>query len=313
MDRREALKAGLCLLGGACIAGSRTLAADPAKGSRLPRIPQNLDVRDRTFEMKLAPVSKLSHLSRLNWLESMLYRLGRETTLSLWRQAFRVPDDGLTAEILSGDWEPYEDDGERLGRFDGMIESRFTKPVEGVSKTEARDLVMMDTGVRLPMETYPTLTVTKNVTTYNALHLRMDGIARLSASMRHHMGKEGELVAYDILRESRIAGARAEGQNKSAAELLQEWAGFATSKESNIFTAGQNVELIKATDTEVITHVKACEWARYFSERHPTVAYLVSCSTDDAFMRTMNDNLRMQRTSTIMEGDKVCDFRVYSV
>jgi hypothetical protein len=63
----------------------------------------------------------------------------------------------------------------------------------------------------------------------------------------------------------------------------------------------------------VILHVTACEWARYFGERHPSVAYLVACSTDEAGPRAVTDGLWMQRTSTIMEGGEVCDFTIYKV
>ena len=69
----------------------------------------------------------------------------------------------------------------------------------------------------------------------------------------------------------------------------------------------------EATDTEVASRITACEWARYFRERHPSVGYLVSCSTDDAAVRAMNDKVRMRRTSTIMGGGRVCDFRIYAV
>jgi len=41
------------------------------------------------------------------------------------------------------------------------------------------------------------------------------------------------------------------------------------------------------------------------------VGYLVACSTDDAELRAVTDGLWMQRTSTIMEGGKLCDFRIY--
>ena len=32
-----------------------------------------------------------------------------------------------------------------------------------------------------------------------------------------------------------------------------------------------------------------------------------------AALRASNDSMRMQRTSTIMEGGKLCDFRIYVV
>lgn len=39
----------------------------------------------------------------------------------------------------------------------------------------------------------------------------------------------------------------------------------------------------------------------------------MACSTDEAAYRAFNDSLRLQRTSTLMEGGQVCDFRVRAV
>lgn len=80
---------------------------------------------------------------------------------------------------------------------------------------------------------------------------------------------------------------------------------------SGLFSAGLNAALIKQSPTEVVVHITECEWARYFRERHPTVGYVLACSTDDADLRATTDKLWLQRTSTLMEGGRVCDFRVY--
>jgi hypothetical protein len=39
----------------------------------------------------------------------------------------------------------------------------------------------------------------------------------------------------------------------------------------------------------------------------------MACSTDETAYRAFNENLRMQRTSTLMEGGEVCDFRIFAV
>jgi hypothetical protein len=77
-------------------------------------------------------------------------------------------------------------------------------------------------------------------------------------------------------------------------------------EEANIFTAGLDIERIRTSEKEAVVHVKECEWARYFQERHPQCGYLMACSTDEAACRAFNKNLRMQRTSTLMEGGKIC-------
>jgi hypothetical protein len=311
MNRRDALKAGFCLLGGACVAAERALAANPGDRPALPRVPANPDLRTRTYEIRLAPAWRRTVDSRLFWLESMLRRLGKDVTLALWHEAFRVPDDGLMAEILADGWEPSDDQTHAPVRMDELIDPHFSSPVEGISSAQAHALVMMDSGVRLPIERYPSLQVRRQITAYDSIHLGLDGMARLATAMTSHLGKQGELLAYDLCRDGRTARAAAEGGKRAADEVLKEWADSGQLTSPTIFSAGLNDELIRASDTEVVLHVTACEWARYFGERHPSVGYLVACSTDDAELRAATDGLWMQRTSTIMEGGKLCDFRVY--
>jgi hypothetical protein len=305
MDRRDMMKTGLCCLGGAWLCSGVSLAGH---GTRL-EIHTNPELAKNTFPLKLQPFWASTYRSRLYFLKSMLERLGRETTLEIWQAAFKAPDDGLMEKILTGTWLPYEAD--KPGRtVDELLEAHFAEPIEGVAKDEARKLVERDHFIALARKKFPALEVEKEINTYSSLHMRMDGASRLVEAMIAKLGKQGELVGYDIIRAARVAGA---GGPREATEVLEEWSSFVDTKERNAFTAGLEPELVKATETEVVVHVKACEWARYFTERHPTVSYLVSCSTDDAGLRATNDSLRMQRTSTIMEGGEFCDFRVYAV
>lgn len=311
MDRRDVLRTGLLLLGGVCLVAEPAWAGDPDERHALPRVPANPTVRNRTFDMKLAPACKATLYSRLRWLESMLHRLGKGVTLALWDEAFRVPDDGLMAAILAAPWQPYEDrDGERK-RLDVMIESCFEAPVAGVPKAQAHDLAMMDAGVRLPVARYPSLEVRRRITAYEAIHLRLDGMARLAATMRSQLGKEGELLAYDFVRAGRVAGAAAGSGKSTAAEVMRDFADLARPTQESMFSAALKVELVRQSPTEVAVNVTECEWARYLRERHPSVGYLVACSTDDAAVRARTDKLWLQRTSTLMEGGRVCDFRIY--
>jgi hypothetical protein len=305
MDRRNLMKAGLCCLGGAWVLSATGLASSDTK----LEIRTNPDLKKNTFPLKLQPFWASTYQSRLYFLGSMLERLGKDTTLEIWQAAYKAPDDGLMDKILTGTWLPYE--AEKPGpAVDELLEAHFAEPVEGVSKDDARKLVEQDHFISLAKKKFGSLEVEKEINTYSSLHMRMDGAARLVEAMISKLGKQGELAAYDIIRAARVAGA---GEPREAADVIKEWAGFVNSKERNAFTAGLEEELVKATQTEVIFHVKACEWARYFTERHPAVSYLVSCSTDDAPLQIINDSLRMQRTSTIMEGGKLCDFRIYTV
>ena len=136
-----------------------------------------------------------------------------------------------------------------------------------------------------------------------------DGLALLTEALLRSRGKQGELIAYDVLREGRIRAAG--GKAGSVAEILSDLT--AEPEEATLFTAGLEMETLRVSERELVLHVKECEWARYFRERHPQVGYLLACSTDEVAYRAFNENLRLQRTSTLMEGGEVCDFRIYAV
>ncbi len=80
--------------------------------------------------------------------------------------------------------------------------------------------------------------------------------------------------------------------------------------EPNMYSAGLEVEFIRGSKTEVVTRVTECEWARYYRECHPKVGYMLACGLDNAVYRSFNSRIRLQRTSTLMEGGTECDFRV---
>jgi hypothetical protein len=286
------------------------LAATEESGAPESKIHTDPDLRKKTFPLKLRPFWMSSYETRLYWLKSMLERFGKDLTLAMWSDAFRTPDGGLLESILAEGWEHYseEEPGQTVNE---LLEAHFAAPVEGVSKVESRRLVELEPAITVPKKRFPTLMVRKEIDTYSSLHMRLDGMARLVGTMMRRLGKQGELVAYDITRAWRTEQAAKRPQE--VADVFKEWAGSVTSKDRNAYTAGLEVVLVKESDSEVVMHVRACEWARYFTERHPSVAYLVSCSTDDAGLRATNDKLRMQRKSTIMEGGDICDFRVYSI
>lgn len=310
MDRRDLLAAGFCLLGGACTTTSRGRVEGGGGTSAPAAEPANPTVRNRTFDLALAPFHKRTLYASLQWLEAMLHRLGRDTTMAVWREAFLRPDDGLMAAILEVPWNPSEERDGETERLDARIEACFSAPVEGVSRTQAHELARMAPALRLAVEKLPSLAVRRRIAAYEAIHFRFDGEARLAEALMSRLGKEGELVAYDLCRAFRVKDASAGAQALTAAEVLKSWADVAPAE--GIFSAGLSAKLIKESATEVVVHITECEWARYFRQRHPSVGYLVACSTDDAEVRTMTDKLWLQRTSTLMAGGGVCDFRVYA-
>lgn len=311
MDRRNLIKSGLCAAGVAWLSCQRAGAGTETTSKPAPATRGGLQGTGRTFPLKLEALWSASFDTRLYWLRSLLERFGKEAALAVWKKAFRDVKDDLLDTILAGDWQPYEAEEGTTRSAEEILEGRFASPVEGITKAEARRLVHLDPGIVVPPRRFPSLRVQKEVNGYAGNHLRFDGIARVAEVLLDRHGKQGELAAYDFLRAQRWE--QSAGQPREAGEVIREWADFPQSKDRNIWTAGINVKLVRRSETDAVVHVTACEWARYFTERHPRVGYLISCSTDDAALLATNDRLRMQRTSTIMEGGKVCDFRVYVV
>lgn len=301
MNRRDFLKGGLCLLGCGCGCGPLVAAGrkeDPVRSSQPAAA---------TFPFELAPGYRRNHDTLRHWLHYMLERLGRETTLRIWNQGFQGPADELTESILASGWESSKPAEDKSGKIE------FPPQVEGVTREQAEDMLVRAPTLAAMKKRYDDLRVTKPVTPVDAMHLIFDEPARLTEALVKTLGKQGELVAYDIVRALRIRRAGGRPEPLPVADFMKGFAAFAESKEVNLFTTGLDVQVVKASDSEIVMRIKRCAWADYFRNRHSSVGYLLSCSTDDAEYRTTNPSLRMQRTTTLMEGGESCDFRIYSV
>ena len=265
---------------------------------------------ERVFPLRLAAVLETCYTRYLHWLSSLLERLGQDCTLAAWQQVYQDYDDQLLLRILSTGWSDVAQDQsvDVEVSIAKLLTTYFPIAVEGVSAGEARLLVENMPPISQIRQTFPSLNVQRETATYEALHLYFDGLAILTEALMRSHGKQGELIAYDLLREGRIA--RMGGVKGSVAEFI---AGMTSkSEEADMFTAGLEEECLHASDQEAVVHIKECEWARYFHEHHPEIGYLMACSTDEAAYRAFNESLRMQRTSTLMEGGKVCDFRIFA-
>jgi hypothetical protein len=263
------------------------------------------------FPFKMAAWLPTCYASYLRWLRGLLERLGRAAALAAWEEACLVGEDGLLCQVLSSGWnEVARPEVANVEASLGALWPRFfATAVEGVGQGEARRLVERMAPIQQIRQTLPSLNVIKHVTAEEALHLRLHGAARLCEALIRRHGKQGELIAYDLLRQGRIL-ARG-GQAGSVAEFIADF--IAEPQEPDLFTVGLKTELVSASEDEVVLLVRDCAWARYFHTHHPSVGYLVACSTDDAAYRAFNANLRMQRTTKLMDDGKVCDFRIYSV
>lgn len=267
--------------------------------------------RERTFLFRLAPWFVNCYKSYLHWLKHLLERLGRECTFAVWQAAYADYDDELLMHTLSIGWDQVAANkvSNTEDQIASLVSELFPLPIEKVSGEEAQQLIEQTPPIYQVKQLFSSLDVQTEMTAFETLHLRFDGVALLVESLINHQGKQGELIAYDMLLESRIAAGQ--GRTGSVEEFISE--SMAEPAEPNIFTAGLEIEVIQASDRECVTHVKECEWARYFQARHPQVGYLIACSTDEAAIKAFNKNLRLQRTSTLMEGGEVCSFRIYAV
>jgi hypothetical protein len=265
--------------------------------------------QERVFPLRLAPEIGTCIERYVHWLQHLLERLGREATLAVFEQALGGQEDALLDEIVNGEWQA--DPGEPVdiaGRMEAALSAAFGRPVEGVAAKEARALVERMPPLPQVRQRLAGLNVVQEVTTYQSLHLFLHGLALLIEALIDRHGKQGELIAYDTLKRWVEAGR---GEEMDAEEFLEM---FKTPFDpATRFGAGLDYTLVRATASEVILHIHDCAWARYYRERHPRVGYLLACSMDETSYRGMNPRIRMQRTTTLMEGGALCDFRIYAL
>jgi hypothetical protein len=249
--------------------------------------------------------------SHTYWLKHLVERLGATAARQLWRDGFKKYDTALLQEILASGWQEVRGPDSQDAQTGPVIEqSRNLGPgIDYMSALEARSLIEEAPPLPQIRERFPNLLVERETTAYEALHLFAHGMALLSEALIDSYGKQGELIAYDVLHAQRFAmGQRMGG---SVADFIRFVDG--ESETPDMFSAGLEIEKTKVSPTEHVTLVKECEWARYFRERHPGVGYLVACSTDEVFALGFHESLRLKRTSTLMEGGSQCDFRYYCV
>jgi len=146
------------------------------------------------------------------------------------------------------------------------------------------------------------------VTTFQWLHLFRDALARIAEEAVARHGKAAEFMVYDALL------GEAAGWDKISGEdfMRQRLARYQTTPETpNAFSSGLDITLVRGDEREIVAHVTACEWARYYRERHPSVGYLLACSLDDPTYRLLCDGVRFQRRCTLMESGGYCEFFFY--
>lgn len=264
---------------------------------------------ERHFPFRINFVSFYAQYLRL--LRNLIERLGYENTLSIWKNTFANYDDKLLMSILSSGWLKVESDetNQLEAKAEALIEEFFPPSGSALSRTEVGKIIEETPPIKQIKQLFSSHTIEKESTTYHAVHVLFDGLAYLAESLIDRFGKQGEFIIYDLLKEERLASSQ--GNTGRVEDFIK----YFTSevKPPNLFTAGEEMEVISKSEREAVTYVRECEWARYFKERHPRVGYLMACSTDEAAFKAFNPNLRLQRTETIMEGSDKCDFRIFAI
>jgi hypothetical protein len=266
-----------------------------------------LPCRERVFPYKLNTSSFYGPY--LRWLRHLGDRIGLQNTLSLWKDTFANYDDTLLTMILSSEWRDVAPDGDQPADDpQALVAEFFPATYLKISAVEARKIVEETPPILHIKRMLSSHAVEKDMSAYNALHLRFDGLACLAESLIEKYDKQGELVVYDLMIKGRLALSNK--QSGSVEEFIEDF--IARPDKSNLFTAGLEIDVISNTKREAVLYVRECEWARYFHERHPKVGYLMACSTDEVAYQAFNQSLRLQRTRTLMEGDESCDFKVFA-
>ncbi len=236
----------------------------------------------------------------------LLERLGVEATTGLW-DALPSKPDGLMREILALETEP-ESDPTPAEDLDSYVRKLFASPVRGIDAAQASEFLRSRPPFAFIDAAFPEVRGVFSLTTYQSLHLFRDGIARIAEETIARFGKAGELMIYDAL----LSDPDAFGSMSAGEFMERRLARYQIPPETaDIFSAGLDVELIRGNESEIVAHITRCDWACYFRERHPSVGYLLACSTDDPIYRQQCDGVRFQRRCTLMEDGPYCEFTFY--
>lgn len=246
----------------------------------------------------------------LRWFIHLSERLGEDITLTLWKTVFEEYDDEYLRRILSSEWRKITI-GQSNGVADGvdrLVTEMISAASLQITENEIRNIIEKTPPIFQIKSIFSYESIEREISAFDALHLRFDGLAYLAETLIENYGKQGELIVYDLVVDGRLANTK--GEKGSVEQFMANFT--AKPPRPNLFTAGLEIETISETPREVIINVRECEWARYFQERHPRVGYLMACSTDEVAYKSFNNHIRMQRTKTIMEGAEKCDFKIYA-
>jgi len=136
------------------------------------------------------------------------------------------------------------------------------------------------------------------------------GIVKIARELEKELGrkKAHQLVSRCA---NELGTSKMETAEGSPEEIVQAWR-RGVEPTDPLFSHALNTKFEDISPTRFKMQVFDCLWAKTFKElKAPDIGYLWECNVDFALTKAFHPNLRLKRTSTIMQGDDCCEFTWY--
>ena len=145
--------------------------------------------------------------------------------------------------------------------------------------------------------------------------LRREVEARILGPLIEALASEfGHAAVYEVIKNSISRIAEEQG-----AQLVDKFGGKTLSHFSKVLEIWKKggaleIEFFEQTADKLSFNVTRCRYAELYKELGltPELGYILSCNRDFALIKGFNQDIRLKRTQTIMEGAPCCDFRFES-
>lgn len=132
-------------------------------------------------------------------------------------------------------------------------------------------------------------------------------IGPLIAALSHEFGAEHVIK---IARETIIEIARQQGAQLAELAKGNSLSKFAEALENWKKDGALEIEVLVQTDENFDFNVTRCRYAEmYHALGVPELGEILSCNRDFALIEGFNNDVELNRTQTILNGAKFCDFR----
>ena len=155
------------------------------------------------------------------WLRHLSERFGDQNILPLWRDTFSGYHDRFLMRILSTGWHAVETDqtNQPEAKAEEWIEECFPSLGSELSSAGVRYIIEYSPPIPQIKMPFSNHTMEKEISAYDALHIRFDGFACLAEALIEKYGKHGELIVYDLVVEELLASGG--GETGSIEEFVE--------------------------------------------------------------------------------------------